>query len=522
MSFAGSFVMPIALPPSLVVAAASPSTDQALGPHNPLAAAYQQAVQALGVHCVGASVVTVDGPLPVGLQAFLDRHNPALAQAALGTSDAPRRFVTTNDRILAGELETSDRQVLGWLVQTQLLARMPTYAVDDVGANGGLTRTEAGFPELTRIAVDANLLPVFRLDELGLQNRVDPVLFRWLVLLHEAGHAQMGSDSIPFDLAGLSANDRALINQVMRGPASVDDSFTSVFKESYADAFAVLSLLRLTHGSAAAWQTVEALREVRARGGETASAKNIFNADSTSAALDRLCVDLFQHPDRLAALQAATPDQVHTWASRYASWGARQWAQQWEAGHPLSPVFAMGWVAPSVEGIPADRLEQITRDFFTIQSDKVNTYARQRVVAYLQAGSQGAVQAPQTDGDPLLEVLARNDASLRAAFEQAQGDPHHAKAALLLRTPIFTGANAILIEATFDQFPEVKAVMDLVRTQTGLLLDDPAFVTQESQFQVSRVEHARAALMRPLPTDELWAVPPSPVASTVTPRRRRF
>lgn len=525
--------MPAQLPPPVVPVATPwgepPDAARALGPQNPLEAAYRQAVRALGVHCVGATLVTVDGPVPVGLKAFLDRHNPALAQAALAASPAPLaapspRFITA-ERVQAGELEASDRQVLAWLVQEGLLESMPTYGVADVGANGGLTRTEWGFPELTRIAIDANPMPVFRLGDIGLQDRVDPVLFRWMVVLHEAGHAQMAHDMAPFTLPGLTPDERTLVNQVMRGPAAVPDNLAQVFGESYADAFAALSLLRLTHASPAARQAVESFRQGRVHLSAQKAAEHAFDVDDTSPTLNRLCADLWDRPDRLAAVSSATPAQLRVWAGRYASAGVHQWALDWEAAHPNAPVFAVGWVFPDVSTtLTPQQKDEVTQAFAVVLDQKVEAYGRQRLIAYLQAGAHGQVKPPQTDGDPLLEVLARADDHLRDLFEKTGGDPGHQKAALLLRAPVFPGDGAKVIADAFDQLPEVRKVLSAMQMTAGLLLDDPVFTANEGRHQLERVERARQALLRPLPTQDLWDTP-APAAVAIAPtslRRRRF
>lgn len=471
----------------------------------PLSAAYQRTAKALGVDCVGVSVLTVTGDVPVGLQALLERHNPALLDG-LGLP-SQNRFVPNPHRVIReNDLATADREALGWLVSEGLLQATPGLTVMNTGS-GGLTATRS--PNRSQISLDPDVVAQFN-GSVPFHDRLDPVLFRWLALFHEAGHAQMALDEAPFDLPGLSASERQAINRSLRGPSSHADPFGQVFGEAYADSFAVLSLLRLTHSSKASLAVVDYMRQARHRDEVVARGKG-FDPHATSGALDRLWKDLSEDPARLDAVRTASPAQVRQWASHYASYGATVWAHSVEAVHP-----ALGWslVRPDSTETPVNQAKLINA-FFLIQSGKVATYTRARLSAYLDAGDQGSPALPQTDGDPMLEALAAQDGAFFHTFQTHGDAADHRLADRILNAPPFSPSGQMLIDNKLASLEGVSAVTRQILAAATEYLDQDAHVRLEGDFQHARGVTARAALLRASDPMVLWTLPAA-VAPSLT------
>lgn len=509
--------MPLTLPPAhtpLPSDALADHVRQALGPSGKaLAPAYQRAAEAMGVNCLGVNVLAFQGDLPKGLHALLSRYNPALAQA-VGRAGGVRFVYAKPGPAAIQALEATDRQALGWLVDQGLLQALPGNTVIDTG-QGGLTRTMPGFPDHSQISLDSDVRHTMGTSTLPFSDRLDPVLFRWLSLFHEAGHAQRAMDEAPFQLPNIHGSARVAINQLIRGPTSHQEAFGAIFDESYADAFAVLSLLRLTHATPAAWAVVNFLRQAR-HDGEHHPRTAGFDPHSATHSLDRLLRDLQEDPERLAQLEVANPRQIRQWASRYASWGAGRWAHAQSASEP-----ALGWTQVIPDPTETKENQILLRSvFFEIQDDKMTAYLRARVAAYATSSSKETLPPPLTDGDPLLVFLASHDAHFQKTFEAIGSRHTHDVAARILDAPPFGQLGQRELDRAFEQLPEVARVHALMTAAAGHFFDDELHVKAESDFQSQRGHLAIEALRQSQAPVELWGAASSP-ALTAARRMRR-
>lgn len=508
--------MPIALPPHQTTMPSDVVGDQArqsLGPAGgSLLSAYHRAARALGMKCVGVNVLAVQGDLPKGLSALLSRHNQGLANS-VGTSGGVRFVYAHPSPAAYATLAASDRQAMGWLVEQGFLQKIPGLSVVETG-QGGLTRIVPGDQKQAQISLDSDISRVMSSETLPFPNHLDPVLFRWLALFHEAGHAQRALENQAFVAPAAAAGSVKILNELLMGPTAYPSSLSQTFDESYADTFAVLAMLRLTHSSKQAWAVVDYLQKTRHDMQKHPIEKG-YDPHASSSALDRLITDLRANPSHQEDLWSAPPARIHQWASQYASWGTQIWAQ-----HLPSESTALGWTQVVPDPTETSENQAILNDvFFQVQSDKINTYLKARVAAYVNHSPEQVIPVPQTDGDPLLVALSTHDGNFRSVFNARTTAHDHRVIIGLLESPPFGGSGQLIIENAFNESPGVAEVKEMIMQITGHYLDQPANMRNEVDFQTHRGIRAAAVLAQQIPGYDPWR--PFAIASAPISRRPR-
>jgi hypothetical protein len=458
----------------------------------------------MGVGCEGVRIVSIQGPLPSGLSALLQRTNPDLA-AAVGQAPGVRFVQDPTHPLDERALIQADAVALDWLVEQGLLPQRPGYQILRTG-QGGLTRTMPGFPEMAQISMDPDSEQAFG-PALPVDPARDPVLFRWLTVFHETGHARLALETQSFRMPGWTAAQNTAMDRLMHGPSAYETRVSEVFAETYADTFAVLALTRLTGNSADARRAIRALRNARA---EEPDATGVFDPHDTRRGLDRLLADLDEDPRRMAALLKATPEQLRGWTGAYASWGTVAWMKS-----PLGRRKAdLAWatvnpgLVPDLKGSAAHVVEQA---FAKVQADKLDRYVRARLAAYAWTDATHALRKPDPGQDPMLNALAQEDAAFAQVFQQTIGTDLPFLRRVLDAPPFGQDGNS-LIQARFQKFPAVQAVVQRMVASAALYLDSPAHTQAIGQVGLAQYQQVTPSLAGAMPGDvDVWATAvPSP------------
>lgn len=421
--------MPLDLPPAVSQASASASPASPLSQQLPrrLGTPYAQTLDAWGGRWQGAQVQVAGEKIPVGLQAMLDRHNPALAQALSRQGNLTGSHFVWDPSVSAQSrnqrLRQADRQILGLLVDRGCLSRQPHNDVLS-GAQG----SEAGlvFSRLGQISLSASPQADLGIP-VAFEGGVDPVALRWVALSHEAAHLQQATLADPFEMPGWSPEQNTAMNRLFFTSVVKDSMTAEVYAESFADAYGAMMALALSDGAAGMRQTLSAFQGVRTQAmeanqaqmsaalarGETpyAVATEQLDEHRTSPALDHLLSDVDQGVLNLSAM---TPAQMQAAARAYAS-------ESVVAFHLSQALNELAWAqGQAVKGAPnAPGNDPLHNQ----EQQRINGYLATRLAAFAYAASEDQVASPLPQTEPMLARLASQDATFRAAFwEMSEAD----------------------------------------------------------------------------------------------------
>lgn len=384
--------MPALPPPPVPLSATlAPTLGQQVLPPA-LRAAYRQTLEAWGGHAA-VTVHTTGKPLPAGLQALMARHNPALERALVGASGRPSSGKPVS-AALAQALQAADGQVLDRLVQEGWLTQRPQERVDRPWGDQD-SYTENQWDRLGVATVHMAASPS--------AFHVDPVLFRWVTLCHEAAHTDLARQAGPlFHLNAWTPAQNTAMSRLLFWRE--DTHARGVFEESYADAYGALLALRLT--DKAAWPAVETLlaqREANTaarqaaihRAGDT-PAVTLANFDPhvTEAGLRQVMQAVKAGEVNVATL---TPAQMRSLAREAASASLVAFLRGPEGR--VADEWAWAQATPATD--------EARRQ---VEGERLQQYLGDRQEAYFLAANRRQVMAPEPGEDPVLQAVARQDA----------------------------------------------------------------------------------------------------------------
>lgn len=167
----------------------------------------------------------------------------------------------------------------------------------------------------------------------ALPMRANGVDLRWLVLLHEAAHTQLGETAVVFNDPDWDPASNQAMSDLLTDSGQLASQSFAVFDETFADVYGGLMLARLTpHGPAAAAAAIDAMRAFRRaehRHRFPVTVDGLFDAHAQLDTFAILSDDLTRR-DYRAWVRAATPEQLRNEALAQASVLVVAW---WRA-HP--------------------------------------------------------------------------------------------------------------------------------------------------------------------------------------------
>jgi hypothetical protein len=485
--------MAVDLPPVQSQALPAHPSPLAQGLPRPLGQAYADTLDAWGGQWQSVRVEVAGQQLPVGLQALLNRHNPALARVvAAQNPGAGGRFVfdpRLDPHTARDQLTQADAQVLGVLHSQGLLTAQPH---NNVIADGGESSNAGGvFSRHGNVSLNDNAQAGL-MAAMTWEKGVDPVALRWLVLSHEAAHIQLLRVAEPFHMNGWSGEQNASMNHLFFSTSVGSSMSASVYAESFADVYGAMMALSVTASAPNMRATLGAFQRMRTdtaatndalmarleREGKTPheAAGLLMDEHHTSPALDHFLADIDQ--GRLV-LKDLTPAQLSAAAQGYASESVVAF-QESHAGQALNELaWARG---QTVTGQP---LPPGSDPLVTQENQRMQGYLGERLAAFAFAPTQEAVRAPGEQADPVMAAMAAQDGSFRAAFWQLSANDRRAVADSLDQ------GNAQKLPASFQTY--------LARTQAALdgLMKQPALQQHLSEALQADAQTIQKALASP-------------------------
>lgn len=465
---------------STIAQPATPSGE--LAPASPLRPLYEASAEAMGVRWEQVALHMPD-EIPEGLRRLVHRHNPHLAQA-MGARARLQWVTDPTHELDLPRLENLDRQALGTLVKLGLLPMTPHYSIE-ASHQAGLTLSVLAFPQHAQISLDPDVALSFQFRP------HHPVLFRWLTLFHEAGHARMRQLRAPMDFSDWSPEQVQAFQQWMWGPSGEEQgSLANRYAESYADAFAVFALLKAAGPTSAVRVTFEDLLKVRQRDQVVDEGKD---SHATLATLQAIEEALQRSPQLWDVWSRASPDEMERLAAHYATEG---WMRQWTKSvseHVLANAFGHSKVVP--EGVKFGQAEEA---FFERQNAKLHAYLVRRLQAYVYAGPLADPQSPPTNNDPLLESLAKLDGLWAMQFHRRAGEAGCRWLRDYFERPAFGAGDQQVIEEAFENRPEVKEFQRSLMQAAASFFDQAAHEEEEKAYQDQQAQAMAEGVARSL------------------------
>jgi len=419
--------MPVDLPVSAPLAAiAAPPA----GLRTSLRAPYSATQRLLQSPVLWLDIQAPQGRMPAGLAALLERWNPHLSRVGW--------------RALRAPLLTQDRATLQAVADEGWLSHAPQLWLSDAdAAEAADTDILPGLQARTTIVAAVD--PTEALYQIHpWAQGADPVMIRWLVLLHEAGHTERGQLAQPIGLPGWSDEASVAFNALVWENGDLMAPVRDRFDEAFADAFGARVLLQMAHNAPAARSAVAYLAEFRdaetARRAQHQVVTSFDDGHGDGGPLRALLAEAFT---------VQTPDQVRHAAQQAAGEAVLAWLQ-------VQPGTAtlLTWTRSTNPDLAGYRLHD---------------YLAARQLAYVITDEDRDPPAPAPTASPLLQAAAAEDMGLRESFRVEV--PAASRAALLAFLQAHTPPAGALTEGGADPQREDPAFEDWINRHTQLLLE---------------------------------------------------
>ena len=418
--------MPVSVPPSpaSVVAPLARSVLSPMETHLPsdLQATYAETLKTWGGRWLGVQLVSSGAALPPGLQALLNRENPALS-LTMAHQGQGARFVfdpSLSEEQQALALKQMDHHVLsiwekeGWLTTKPSTSNQVSFDPAE-GSDAGRVFTDR--PSITMAGAPQNVLP----KEI-LARGVDPVALRWFILAHEASHLQQLTMSHVFHESSWSPEQNAAMNLLLFDVKG-DQSMTSqVYAESFADVYGAMMALSLTRNAPVMQRTLATFLSFRQE--TTKQEDQAFDAamkkgvdpvafltasedpHRTAPALRQMLADAKSGTLDLAHL---SPAELREKAEGYASTAVvaflrspmGQAIHEWSWGRDQN--LAQGLSNPNQSTANQER-------------GRLAQYLMQRMLVYETDARHGTLTPPSVQADPMLAHFEARDSQWRARY----------------------------------------------------------------------------------------------------------